>query len=81
MTRQQQLLLAAVKDQTLVPHQGPVVAAAWSLNGQSLAFVDHQTVRTAEVLSDGTLDTSEGLSFEPKSQVSRQSHTKSCSLL
>ncbi len=69
VTRQQQLLLAAVEDQTLVPHEGPVVAAAWSLDGQRLALMDQQTVRTAEVLSDGTLDTSEGLTFEPASQV------------
>ena len=69
MTRQQQLLLAAVEDETLVPYEAPVVAAAWSLNGQRLALVDQQTVRTAEVLSDGTLDTSKGLKIEPKSQV------------
>ena len=69
VTRRQQLLLAAVEEQTLVPHEGPAVAAAWSLDGQRLALVDQQTVRTAEVLSDGTLDTSEGQTFEPKSQV------------
>ena len=69
VTRQEQLLLAALEDQTLAPHERPVVAAAWSLDGQRLALMDQQTVRTAEVLSDDTLDFSKGLDFTPTSQV------------